>query len=101
MKPCRIDRFPVSSIMTMTIITPPSSQNVTKGEMVMFPIGIHVDPNEKHNLKDKWYKDNEEIILGPKFSISDNYSLIIRDSAEADTGNYTCKVNAELDSTEA
>ena len=67
----------------------------------MFTIGIHVDPNEKHHLKVKWYKDNEEIVLGPKFLISGNYSMIILDSAVADTGNYKCKVDAELDSTEA
>ena len=84
-----------------TIITPPSNQSVTKGETVIFTIVIYVDPQEKQHVKVKWLKDDKEIAMGPKYLMSDNYSLIISDSTVADTGNYTCKVDTELDSAEA
>ena len=84
-----------------TITTPPSDQSVTKGQTATFPIGIHVDPEEKQHLKVKWFKDDQEIVMGPKYSMGDDHSLIIHDSAVADTGNYKCKVDTELDSIEA
>ena len=41
-----------------------------------------------------WEKDGKQVTLGGRFSISSNYTLVIKEAAVDDSAEYTCSVKS-------
>ncbi|XP_050669653.1 neuroglian [Leptidea sinapis] len=85
-----------------TIITDkPENYEVAAGTSATFRCNAHAD--DSLNLQIVWLSDGQPLDLDtqPRFRLNNDYSLLISDTSELDSGEYTCVARTEIDEARA